>query len=104
MARRGLLRDMIGFLFAMAVGYVVVGGLYDWKVRMTKRRVEWRGGPVDGLADRLEYPQSTWVAPDPAEPSKAIVYVLHTTGNGGVEYRFDRALTDRANEERGIAP
>lgn len=88
----------------MAVGYAVAAGLYDWKVRMTKRRIEWKGGPLDGLAEKLEHPMSTWVSPDPADPTKAVVYVLHTAENGGVEYRFSPGMTKAANERRGNTP
>lgn len=64
-----------------------------------KYPVEWKGGPLDGCKDKVSVLSTLWSGPDPAEPeSKRVIYVLHTTGDSGMEYRYDQAKTNEVND------
>lgn len=66
---------------------------------MKKTPVEWKGGPLDGCKEKVSVLSTAWIGPDPCEPeTKRVIYVLHTTGIGGFEYRFDQERTNQAND------
>lgn len=65
-------------------------------------RVSWVGGPLCGLAEADATPlglPAFWYGPDPVVPkTHCVVYELHSTPTG-LQYRFNQALTNKANEK-----
>lgn len=66
-------------------------------------RVEWYGGPLDGLADEIPQPPSHWVGPDPILPqTHAVVYLLETSRDRPARMVFRMDITNHVNERANL--